>query len=304
MTSLIQQFLDQSGRAIAIAIVIMSSKYVCRQCTRLLRDASTASKSIASSSARRWHSSNAIKKPASPSTTLTRNVSTSYSSSSTASSNQDAPGMAAVPPGRQYQHHNQDQRSNQLLQRNNLFHSFSQSPSPAIRKRAAYIKQHAYCPHPSHRQTRQPEGPHDAEAKKSTSAAPLAPAHVKHECPDCGIPVYCCEEHWADDYENHLEICDTLRQINEDDHDLRSGRSFSEFVYPGSQMEELLVNMTNWDTYLYTREFEAINDERSLRQATKLVTYPATIGSVLHELSPYGVRNRLTPEGLRSFSGK
>lgn len=283
----------------------MSSKYVCRQCTRLLRDATT-SKSIASSSARRWHSSSAVKKPASstPSTTITRNVSTSYNGQSTAASNQDAQIMPSVPPGRQYQHHNdQQQRSNPILQRNNLFHSFSQSPSPAIRKRAAYIKQHAYCPHPSHRQTRQPETPDDPEARK-TSAAPLAPAHVKHECPDCGIPVYCCEEHWADDYENHLEICDTLRQINEDDHDLRSGRSFQEFVYPGSQMEELLVNMTNWDTYLYTREFEAINDERSLRQATKLVTYPATIGSVLHELSPYSVRNRLTPEGLRSFSGK
>src|SRR5438552_402527 len=42
----------------------------------------------------------------------------------------------------------------ELLRPNNLFHPFSESPSPDIRRRAAFIKQHAYCPHPAHRQTR------------------------------------------------------------------------------------------------------------------------------------------------------
>lgn len=107
------------------------------------------------------------------------------------------------------------------------------------------------------------------------------------------------------DYEAHLEVCDTLRQINEDDHDLRSGRFFPEFDYAGTQMEEALVNMTNWDTLLYTRNFTAINNDRSMRQATRLLTYPLTIASVLHELSPYHIRDggRLTPEGLKSLSG-
>ena len=102
-----------------------------------------------------------------------------------------------------------------------------------------------------------------------------------------------------------MEICDTLREVNEDDHDLRSGRFFPEFKYPGLQMEEALVNMTNWDTYLYTREYDAVNDERSLRQVTKLLTYPITIGSILSELSPYDIRKggRLTTEGLKSLSG-
>jgi len=190
-----------------------------------------------------------------------------------------------------------------VLQPNNLFHSFTNSPSPDIRRRAAFIKQHAYCPHPHHRQTRAPQQPDDPEAKKSATGAP--PAHVRLECPDCGIPAYCCEEHYFDDYENHLELCDTLREINEDDHDLRSGRQFVEFEYPGPQMEEALVNMTNWDSFLYTREFKAINEPRSLRQVTKLLTYPTTIGSILHELSPYNIRSggRLTVEGLKSFSG-
>jgi hypothetical protein len=65
------------------------------------------------------------------------------------------------------------------------------------------------------------------------------------------------------------------------------------------------VNMTNWDTFLYTREFNAINEDRSMRQATRLLTYPVTIGSFLHELSPYSIRSggRLTNEGLKSLSG-
>ena len=148
-----------------------------------------------------------------------------------------------------------------------------------------------------------PLSPHDPEARKGSKST-KPPAFVRFECPDCGIPVSCTEEHWADDYEAHLEICDTLRQVNEDDHDLRSGRFFPEFEYPGPQMEEQLVNMTNWDTYLYTREYEAINEERSLRQVTRLLTYPMTIGSILSELSPYDIRQggRLTVEGLKSLS--
>ncbi|KAK0623435.1 zinc-finger of mitochondrial splicing suppressor 51-domain-containing protein [Immersiella caudata] len=173
-----------------------------------------------------------------------------------------------------------------VLAADDLFHPFTDSPIPGIRRRAAFIKQHAACPHPDHH------------------SGASAPAHVNFECPDCGIPVYCSKEHWADHYEAHLEVCDTLRQINEDDHDLRSGRFFPEFEYAGPQIDEALVNMTNWDTFLYTRGFQAINDDRSMRQATRLLTYPITIASVLHELSPYNIQKggRLTVEGLKSFS--
>nr|POE86615.1 protein mss51, mitochondrial [Quercus suber] len=181
-----------------------------------------------------------------------------------------------------------------------LFHSFSQSPSPSIRKRAAFMRQNAYCPHPDHQQTRVSSV---QEHTQTQQAGGQPPAHVHHECPDCGIPVSCSEEHFADDYESHLEICDLLKQINEDDHDLHSGRFFPEFEYPGPQLEEAQINMTNWDTLLYTREFQAIDAERPMRQVTRLLTYPATIASVLHELSPYGLKDRLLPEGLRSLSG-
>lgn len=187
-----------------------------------------------------------------------------------------------------------------VLRPDDLFHSFTNSPIPDMRRRAAFIRQHAYCPHREHRPTRLPANPEDPAPNSGNQPA----AHVDFECPDCGVPVYCSEEHWAEDYETHLEICDTLRQINEDDHDLRSGRFFPEFEYAGPQMEEAAINMTNWDTFLYTRQFEAINDDRSMRQVTRLLTYPLTIGSILHELSPYSIRKggRLTPEGLKSLS--
>lgn len=188
-----------------------------------------------------------------------------------------------------------------ILQSKNLFHSFTNSPVPAMRKRAAFMRQNAYCSHPDHQATRAPQSPHDLEARKTGS---MPPAHVRYECPDCGVPVSCSEQHFVSDYESHLEICDLLREINEDDHDLNSGRFFPEFDYPGPQIEEAQVNMTNWDTLLYSREFTAINDERSMRQVTRLLTYPITVGSVLHELSPYSLNNRLLPEGLRSLTGK
>ncbi|ORY16379.1 zinc-finger of mitochondrial splicing suppressor 51-domain-containing protein [Clohesyomyces aquaticus] len=190
-----------------------------------------------------------------------------------------------------------------VLAEDNLFHPFTNSPIPEIRKRAAFMRQHAYCPHPSHKPTRQPTNPMDLESRKSSETG-TPPRHVDFECPDCGIPVYCCEEHWADDYEAHLGVCDIMRQSNEDDHDLRSGRFFKEFEFADPQIEEILVNMTSWDTYLYTRDFDALNEDREMRQATALLTYPMTIASIIHELSPYSIRGeqRLTPEGLKSFS--
>ncbi|EGY14938.1 hypothetical protein VD0002_g3640 [Verticillium dahliae] len=188
------------------------------------------------------------------------------------------------------------------LKQDNLFHSYSNSPIPAIRRRAAFMRQHAYCSHPDHRPTRVPTIAQDGEEAKEGGT--MAPAHVDFECPDCGIPVSCSKEHWMADYESHLEICDQLREINEDDHDLHSGRAFPEFEMAEDQLPEAVVNMSNWDTFMYTREFDAINDERSMRQVTKMLTYPVTIGSILHELSPYSLSKggRLTGEGIRSLS--
>ncbi len=47
-----------------------------------------------------------------------------------------------------------------------------------------------------------------------------------------------------------------------------------------------------------------MDTERSRRHASKLLTYPLTIGSVMHQYSPLTLGNqRLTPEGSRSLAG-
>ncbi|ORY86195.1 zinc-finger of mitochondrial splicing suppressor 51-domain-containing protein [Protomyces lactucae-debilis] len=160
-----------------------------------------------------------------------------------------------------------------LLTKDNLFHPLSSSPVPALRQRAAFIKRHAKSP-----------------TGKS----------IAFECPESGWPTHHDAEEYRADYEKHKPYIHILRQTNEDEHDLRSGRALDEFNFPGRQDVEEAINMSNWDGFLYTRQFNAVNAERSIRHVSKLLTYPLTIASVLHQGSPY--RKRLTREGLRSLS--
>ena len=108
-----------------------------------------------------------------------------------------------------------------LLSQDDLFHPFSASPIPAIRARGEAIRQLAPCPVCADEH----EGMH-----AHTQAQPKA---VAFECPDCGWPTHCSEEHWRAD-EEHERYCGRLREANEDEHDLRSGRRMREFELPGA----------------------------------------------------------------------
>lgn len=110
-----------------------------------------------------------------------------------------------------------------ILSQDDLFHPFSQSPFPAIRARGEAIQKLAPCPTCLSEHT----GTH-----AHTKAQPKS---VKFECPDCGWPTHCSEEHWKAD-ENHAKYCSRLREVNEDDHDLRSGRRIQEFELPGASI--------------------------------------------------------------------
>lgn len=265
---------------------------ICKSCSTVLR-----SRRAGATTLPRWSPSRSAGRVRSIHLSATRSSSWRSSNAPSIESSKRLASSAAQPESTA----SQPERK-RVLRDDDLFHSFTNSPIPEIRLRGAYMRQHAYCPHPDHRPTRMAGS---GTGKEASQTGNLPPAHVDFECPDCGIPVYCSKEHWMDQYDAHLEICDTLRQANEDDHDLRSGRFFPEFDYPGPQMEEAMVNMLNWDTFLYTREFGAINSDRSMRQVTRMLTYPLTVASVLHELSPYNIRQggRMTVEGLKSFSG-
>jgi splicing suppressor protein 51 len=103
----------------------------------------------------------------------------------------------------------------------NLFYPFSKSPFPAIHARGEAVKGVALCPICT-----SPSG----HVHTSTQAQ----IHlVKFECPDCGWPTHCTEEHWKED-EEHAKYCSRLKEVNEDEHDLRSGRQIHEFELPGA----------------------------------------------------------------------
>src|SRR6266403_3075095 len=73
---------------------------------------------------------------------------------------------------------------------------------------------------------------------------------------------------------------------------------------PGPQDTEAAISFSNWDVFWYTRNFPSMETDRSRRHASKLLTYPVTIGSVIHQYSALTLGNqRLTPEGSRSLAG-
>ncbi|CAO1634715.1 unnamed protein product [Parajaminaea phylloscopi] len=170
--------------------------------------------------------------------------------------------------------------SKPILEQDDLFHPLSTSPIADLRARAERIKRIAPCP------------VHLRRGQK---------VNVNFDCPDCGWPTHHSEKEWRED-EEHGRYVLRLREANEDEHDLRSGREMHEFRMPGPQGFEEAINFSSWDVFFYTRNFPSIESERSRRHVSKLLTFPASMAGVLHENSPYTTRNRrMTREGTRSF---
>ncbi|CAG8496399.1 8803_t:CDS:2 [Paraglomus brasilianum] len=97
------------------------------------------------------------------------------------------------------------------------------------------------------------------------------------------------------------EVRAYLRESIEDENYLKNNKNLREFEFPGAQPYDIEVNMANWDVFLYTRDFPTTDSERSLRHVSKVLTYPITIAAVLHKHGPFTLKNRLTPEGLKSL---
>lgn len=116
-----------------------------------------------------------------------------------------------------------------LLSQDDLFHPFSKSPFPQVRAKGQTISSMAPCP-------------------VCASGHSLADGHekktVSFECPDCGWPTHCSEEHWKEDKE-HAKYCSRLREANEDEHDLRSGRRMPEFELPGMLLLSETIHYIN-----------------------------------------------------------
>ncbi|KAJ2456018.1 translational activator for mitochondrial COX1 [Coemansia sp. RSA 2336] len=185
-------------------------------------------------------------------------------------------------------HGSSTKRHRVLLKPNDLFHPLSQSPIKEMREKGLLIQQHGCC----------------ATCVEETAKAgkPAATREPHFECPDCGYPTHCSEKHWEADKSHSKELCGYLREANEDEHDLRSGRTLREFEFPSAQLPEIVVNLSNWDSFLYTRSFTNINSNRAMRHVSKVLTYPVTMGATIHQYSPFTLKNGLTPEGLKSMT--
>lgn len=158
-------------------------------------------------------------------------------------------------------------------------HNWDESPFEDIRTRAAFIRARAKCP-----VTQKP---------------------VNFVCPHSGIPTHHDEEAWSNDVEYHeKKKYELLKKVNLYEHDLRSGRKFNEFIFPGPIERDVMPSLASWDSFFYTRDFNPMNTEFNLAAATKVLTYPTTIASVLHRFTPYALEPKgpTTLEGLRSMS--
>ncbi|CAM9020746.1 hypothetical protein WICANDRAFT_63133 [Wickerhamomyces anomalus NRRL Y-366-8] len=161
----------------------------------------------------------------------------------------------------------------------NRFHPWDSSPSQDLRHRAATIRALAKCP--------------------------VTKKEINFTCPYSGIPTHHSKEAWEQDEEYHkTKKYELLKKVNIYEHDLRSGRQFPEFDFPGVQENESQVNLSNWDLYFYTRSFYSMDTEFQLAAVTKMLSYPITIGTLLHQYSPYGLtpKGPVTLEGLKSLA--
>lgn len=160
----------------------------------------------------------------------------------------------------------------------NRFHLWENSPSEELRQRAAFIKSRAKCP--------------------------VTGKNIAFTCPKSGIPTHHSKEAWEQDVEYQNGKWELLKKANIYEHDLRSGREFPEFDFPGVQMRDAMVNYMNWDTFFYTRDFYSMDSEFNLAAVTKMLTYPVTMASLLDEYSPYQLQPKgpMTLEGLKSLA--
>lgn len=161
----------------------------------------------------------------------------------------------------------------------NRFHPWDSSPSEDLRHRAATIRALAKCP--------------------------VTHKEINYTCPLSGIPTHHSREAWEADTAYHQsKKYDILKKVNIYEHDLRSGRDFPEFDFPAEQTRDAEFNLDSWDLFFYTREFYSMDTEFQLAASTKMLSYPVTMASLMHQFSPYQMvpDGPVTLEGLKSLA--
>eukprot|EP00283_Hemiselmis_rufescens_P011848 CAMPEP_0173458716 /NCGR_PEP_ID=MMETSP1357-20121228/60090_1 /TAXON_ID=77926 /ORGANISM="Hemiselmis rufescens, Strain PCC563" /LENGTH=377 /DNA_ID=CAMNT_0014426109 /DNA_START=12 /DNA_END=1145 /DNA_ORIENTATION=+ len=117
-----------------------------------------------------------------------------------------------------------------------------------------------------------------------------------YSCPKSGFPSHCCEVCYKED-KAHQDYAPKLREVYEDLVDLRSGRKFPEFNFPGPPTHEWQRSeLINWRAYLSDRRFngqdsvignarsdeELAREQQSIRHISSVFTFPLTIAHAIY----------------------
>lgn len=113
-----------------------------------------------------------------------------------------------------------------ILESDDLFHQFNESPIKIVAELSTIIEESGVCP-----TCVKDEDIYLFQAKSLEERQRMTKC-PQYYCLHCGLPTHCSKEHYDMDIENHLLLCPTLKQYNEDLHDLKSNRKFPEFNFP------------------------------------------------------------------------
>ena len=125
------------------------------------------------------------------------------------------------------------QQTARVLEPDDLFHPFSKSPFPALREKADRVKAASLCPVSYERYGER--------------------VHPAFDCPDCGWPTHASEQRWHEGRAEHGQYCGRLREVNEDEHDIRSGRPMKEFENMPGKLSEPLCDKAKSQIGSHTR---------------------------------------------------
>lgn len=141
---------------------------------------------------------------------------------------------------------------------------------------------------------------------QDSAVCPITGGKVEFFDPVSGLPTHSSKEAYLKDT-NYTESNrpELLKLAVAYENDSISKRDFPEYDLAQEQAQGQLISYNNWDSWFYTRQFNSMETQFHVAQASKFLTYPITIASILASNTPYFLTNKqgsITHEGLKSLS--
>lgn len=141
---------------------------------------------------------------------------------------------------------------------------------------------------------------------QSCAVCPITGGPVEFFDPVSGLPTHSSEEAYSKDVDYHESNKPELMKLAVAyENDSISKRDFPEYDFAEEQTASQTISYLNWESWFYTREFNSMETQFHIAQASKYLTYPVTISALLSNNSPYKLTSQggpVTHEGLKSLS--